>query len=1578
CGDGVVGKGEACEAGDPGCNDKCLNKGTITSANWCAVSVDPIQKNSTQCVGAVSVCGNGVVENNEECEVGSLGATANLCDVSCLLKDVCDFPLLKQCEKGTEGCNSDCTLAGASPLYGNGSLCGDGLTGTGEFGACENKDKKADSVSGSNPVQIITARGAKVTTESTQTTTIWSEQFNNATVKGSSEYSLQCGYREFDQPIIVTADGQNHPVYNDCPENSVGNYDNALGVGKNSCCLPRSKRSAEYPVDGAGFFGQPGVCRNTYISVEIPTAIKINSVAGNIQLAHGYTDETHVCLPGKDLTAVINEMLGDTTVAGQELGWLQKLWNNIKNFFAGIFGSAANASKIAAKDVRDVSNGKLISVWCAGEISFTTDVEIALAGTNSSSTIGIYLNNTLEKEDAYAVVLKGGAAGITDQNGVGIKSPDYTKTQNDVWFFQTGKDICKLKSVKVEPSGYLFNHPFATSSFFARTESIQGQQIVPTPAYDWAWHWGPINPIFDIPLAGTPANKTTATIGAKNVEGSLTGVVQAEVIKDISTEGDNHLGKSFNALFDLTAMFCANPWPGFKSDGSWIPYQDNKYNFSWSYCADGGSSMTVTDDLPYLQDPLYFLPKEDDIVKKCALENKICKLDADCDPTLLKSPAFGVFQLNVDGGVCWDSAKEAPYNNVVTTCGGPEECYVNGAEVDGVICQKDFEQFGQTWKNSCQASSFQFATPEILSGDTIKRLVFFNDVNEDAIGLQIFYNADNKSIDDWYTGHGFDLAGMQKTTIAGYEALSDGHNFYVNGLNFVAAPAGKGAIYKNIYLFSVNPSAQDETIAVVEQIMKSLKFNINLTDHNQCLIEDTLTTINTVRQNSDNITVNNKCTNDFDCRNELGAPLVGTNGVCSNVKTKFFRDLLARLPAIETAQTKISAYLDNNKNLPSFKGDLKGGSYIPGYTVSKWPSWGVLGGLVGGLPMDPINRWTKCDADDQQTCWKAADSIFSCPAFKSVYEYEFVPANKNYILHAPLEFFNLEDDIAKDAITENTFSLAPWCVGISISPFDETCGNGIVGPNEQCDPVGQIGYSKIGDTPTIAGTCQFAPNKACSEDSECGYYMEEPFIVSPSASVCGVGSKVVIGIGDKDATPVKNQFFACAADEDCKTAVTFGADVRLTTEMFTKSYSPPGSELFNVADFIAANEANLVCNTMDATTLATYKPQFCQNAVPGLEDQQCSGNDFAQKTCLSSCQWDYGICKSKNVCNNGIVEAGEVCDDGALNGGYGHCNDSCTGLFDSYCGDGKKDPSTPSKEFCDWSAAPWNTVPAYKYYGLKKENSCAWDCKGVGTYCGDGLKNGGEECDDANANANDDCTNICEENKFCALGNEVNKCLTDADCAQVKMDGGEVLDVFAKQNVCMRDGELLFSIADPGVPNLLSPVQCGVSADCLKEETYQAFAKGLKLYRYGAPDVVYYGVKNLITALGDNGLECLPASDTEGMLTISHSCVVLSELCGNGIKGATEQCDDGNTANNDGCSAECKIDVAAPVAKVKGCGSGAVDTYPEDPIKNEVCDLGAQNGVKCVPGYGQSCNYCAGDCKKVLTVDAKEFCGDGA
>ncbi|MFH0857788.1 MAG: hypothetical protein V1848_03510, partial [Candidatus Magasanikbacteria bacterium] len=215
CRNGIVELyGESCDSED-GCSNRCLHEGTRLSSVWCEVSASKDIRESDACLTATSVCGNGVIENGEECEVGLNGAIEDTCNHLCLLQNLCTSEL-RQCIANTPGCGEDCTLEGSSLLYGASSLCGDGVVGMGEAQVCElDVSKLVDETPGSNPVQIVTAVGLSEELSTTQTTTIHASKANvvNSNIiesnkKGTAQFALECGYKEFADKEPLTKDGQ--------------------------------------------------------------------------------------------------------------------------------------------------------------------------------------------------------------------------------------------------------------------------------------------------------------------------------------------------------------------------------------------------------------------------------------------------------------------------------------------------------------------------------------------------------------------------------------------------------------------------------------------------------------------------------------------------------------------------------------------------------------------------------------------------------------------------------------------------------------------------------------------------------------------------------------------------------------------------------------------------------------------------------------------------------------------------------------------------------------------------------------------------------------------------------------------------------------------------------------------------------------------------------------------------------------------------------------------------------------------------------------------------------------------------
>jgi len=159
CGDGNIDPGETCEA-DIDCDDQ--DERTIDACNTCQCEHRVIEQ---------PVCGNSVVEGDEECDDGTSGSST--CSVECTvietpdpycgdgdinseLEEECDNGELngQACSPGCEStcnyCTNDCTLAeltGGSCGGGGGGgggvtrYCGDGLLTTSRGEECDDGNK---------------------------------------------------------------------------------------------------------------------------------------------------------------------------------------------------------------------------------------------------------------------------------------------------------------------------------------------------------------------------------------------------------------------------------------------------------------------------------------------------------------------------------------------------------------------------------------------------------------------------------------------------------------------------------------------------------------------------------------------------------------------------------------------------------------------------------------------------------------------------------------------------------------------------------------------------------------------------------------------------------------------------------------------------------------------------------------------------------------------------------------------------------------------------------------------------------------------------------------------------------------------------------------------------------------------------------------------------------------------------------------------------------------------------------------------------------------------------------------------
>jgi len=163
-------------------------------------------------------------------------------------------------------------------------------------------------------------------------------------------------------------------------------------------------------------------------------------------------------------------------------------------------------------------------------------------------------------------------------------------------------------------------------------------------------------------------------------------------------------------------------------------------------------------------------------------------------------------------------------------------------------------------------------------------------------------------------------------------------------------------------------------------------------------------------------------------------------------------------------------------------------------------------------------------------------------------------------------------------------------------------------------------------------------------------------------------------------------------------------------------------------------------------------PYSCMNATCGdgyiwtvdcTSCEECdngtSNSDSIPNACRSTC--------TDASCGDNTIDTGEDCDDGANGDNTDGCDDSCTYL--TVCGNGIREGA----EQCDDGLGNSDIIP----------DACRTNCQL--SRCGDGIIDSADQCDDGNNNNGDGCSATCN--------NEVDP---TADCGNNIVESGEDCD----------------------------------------------------------------------------------------------------------------------------------------------------------------------------------------------------------
>ena len=367
---------------------------------------------------------------------------------------------------------------------------------------------------------------------------------------------------------------------------------------------------------------------------------------------------------------------------------------------------------------------------------------------------------------------------------------------------------------------------------------------------------------------------------------------------------------------------------------------------------------------------------------------------------------------------------------------------------------------------------------------------------------------------------------------------------------------------------------------------------------------------------------------------------------------------------------------------------------------------------------------------------------------------------------------NLNNDgCSKDCQLEVGFSCptpGEQCVA------DEYCGNGNLADTEECD-------DKNGD-----------PGDGCT-----GLCRREPFFVCPqpgmlcqSTIVCG-DSKVIGDEACDDGNKVPND--GCAAD--CKSTEpgftcprasgVGGMCIPVPTDRCGDGRLSIG-EFCDDGNTDATDGCTDVCQvtpgyTCPAAGVRCMLIEWCGDGKLSLvrgeecDDGDAIGGDGCSATCAREanyvCPQPGMDCTSTVRCGDGIVSGNETCDDRDMDAGDG-CNQNCQvelgwvcpagGVCRAErCGDGRIAGTEKCDDGNSGGGDGCSNVCQIEPIGPTEGNG--WLCAQPGvrctrTTCGNGIREGSEQCDDGDNDTGDGCGPLCRNEPLCAGGPCVTQC----------------------------------------------------------------------------------------------------------------------------------------------------------------------------------------------------------------------------
>ena len=543
------------------------------------------------------------------------------------------------------------------------------------------------------------------------------------------------------------------------------------------------------------------------------------------------------------------------------------------------------------------------------------------------------------------------------------------------------------------------------------------------------------------------------------------------------------------------------------------------------------------------------------------------------------------------------------------------------------------------------------------------------------------------------------------------------------------------------------------------------------------------------------------------------------------------------------------------------------------------------------------------------------------------------------------------------------------------------CGNGVVQSGEACDDGNAINNDTCSNACVLA-TCSDQQQNQGEVGVDCG---------GPCAACAPTCSSAKL-------TPAGA---VASTEEAAVVAATYAVDGSINTRWASVIADPQWLRV----DMGAARRIKRVVLRWETAASSNYDIQVSDNAsgpwttifhdgagVGGTKDitgLNASGRyvrlySNSRATQYGVSLWEMEVYGDLNptcgsTCGNGAIDSGEQCDDGNATN-----TDNCNNLCQlNTCTDG---------------------VANHGETGVDCGGPCAQQC----VVCGDGVKQAAEQCDDGNLTNNDSCSNSCilatcadgAQNHgeigvdcggpcaACALTCADNK-LAVAEVSASSQEGGQTLPSFATDG--LPGTRWASTYADPqwlkldlGGARRIKHIVLNWEFAASKNYDIQTADSA------SGPWTTIYHQSN-----GAGGVEQITGLNASARYVRLYSNTRLTQYgvslwelevygdvnascgnpCGNGVLEPGEQCDDGNSVDDDSCSRTCVSATCTDGSRNQG--EAGVDCGGPCGQVCMVCGNGVlQTGEACDDGNTVDNDFCSNQCVIATCSDTRQNHGE--